>query len=70
MLVSWENKAGLHNGEADDTKDIYQALLAVFWEGLGLLFVHYADNVEADPQALEGIATLLQVIFVLGGVSH
>lgn len=70
MLVSWENKAGLHSGEADDTKDIFQALLADFWDGLGLLFVHYADNVEADPQALEGIATLLQVIFVLGGISR
>ncbi|TKS82943.1 E3 ubiquitin-protein ligase listerin [Collichthys lucidus] len=38
------------------------SLLADFWEGLGLLFVRYVDNEEADPQALEGIATLLQVM--------
>uniref|UniRef100_A0A8P4K1M2 E3 ubiquitin-protein ligase listerin n=1 Tax=Dicentrarchus labrax TaxID=13489 RepID=A0A8P4K1M2_DICLA len=62
MLVSWEKRAGLHGeGEAIDSKDVFQGLLADFWEGLGLLFVRYADNEEADPQALEGIATLLQV---------
>lgn len=64
MLVSWENKAGLHIGEASDSKDVFQVLLADFWERLGLLFVRYADNEEADPQALEGIATLLQVSLV------
>lgn len=60
MLVSWENKAG----EANDSKDVFQGLLADFWEGLGLLFLRHADNEEADPQALEGIATLLQVSLV------
>lgn len=66
MLVSWEKKAGLHNeAEANDSKHVFQGLLADFWEGLGLLFVHYADNEAADPQALEGIATLLQVSLVL-----
>lgn len=65
MLVSWENKAGLHSGEAQDSKNVFQELLTNFWEGLGLLFVRYADNEEADPQALEGIATLLEVSLVL-----
>lgn len=63
MLVSWEKKAGLHGeGEANESKDVFQGLLADFWEGLGLLFVRYVDSEEADPQALEGVATLLQVM--------
>ncbi|XP_070699650.1 E3 ubiquitin-protein ligase listerin isoform X2 [Pempheris klunzingeri] len=63
MLVSWEKRAGLHSeAEANDSREVFQGLLADFWEGLGLLFVRYADNEEADPQALEGIATLLQVM--------
>lgn len=65
MLVSWENKADLHIGEASEGKDVFQVLLADFWERLGLLFVRYADNEEADPRALEGVATLLQVSLVL-----
>lgn len=65
MLVSLEKRAGLHKeDEASDSKDIFQGLLADFWEGLGLLFVRYVDNEEADPQALEGVATLLQVSLV------
>ena len=64
MLVSWEKRAGLHNeGEANEGKDVFQVLLADFWEELGLMFVHYVDNKDADPQALEGVATLLQVRF-------
>ncbi len=67
MLVSWEKKAGLHgDDEANDSKDVFQGLLADFWEELGLLFVSYADSEEADPQALEGVATLLQVCLVFG----
>lgn len=63
LLVSWEKRAGIHSGsEANESKDVFQGLLADFWEGLGLLFVRYADNEEADPQALEGVATLLQVM--------
>eukprot|EP00064_Thunnus_orientalis_P010735 superscaffoldBa00001484_g10762 len=63
LLVSWEKRAGVHSGsEANESKDVFQGLLADFWEGLGLLFVRYADNEEADPQALEGVATLLQVM--------
>uniref|UniRef100_A0A671VE33 E3 ubiquitin-protein ligase listerin n=1 Tax=Sparus aurata TaxID=8175 RepID=A0A671VE33_SPAAU len=62
MLVSWEKRAGLHNeGEANEDKDVFQVLLADFWEGLGVMFVRYVDNKDADPQALEGVATLLQV---------
>uniref|UniRef100_A0A671VDD3 E3 ubiquitin-protein ligase listerin n=1 Tax=Sparus aurata TaxID=8175 RepID=A0A671VDD3_SPAAU len=61
MLVSWEKRAGLHNeGEANEDKDVFQVLLADFWEGLGVMFVRYVDNKDADPQALEGVATLLQ----------
>lgn len=66
MLVSWEKKAGLQGDEANESKKVFQGLLTDFWEGLGLLFVHHADNEEADSQALEGIATLLQVSLVLG----
>uniref|UniRef100_A0A8D3BUT7 E3 ubiquitin-protein ligase listerin n=1 Tax=Scophthalmus maximus TaxID=52904 RepID=A0A8D3BUT7_SCOMX len=62
MLVSWEKRAGLlSEGETDEGKDAFQGLLADFWEELGLLFVRHVDNEEADPQALEGVATLLQV---------
>lgn len=63
MLVSWEKRAGLHGDvEASDGEEVFQGLLADFWEALGLLFVSYVDNKEADPQALEGVATLLQVM--------
>ncbi|XP_020495512.2 E3 ubiquitin-protein ligase listerin [Labrus bergylta] len=63
MLVSWEKKAGIQGaGEANGSKDVFKGLLADFWEGLGLIFVRYVDNEEADPQALEGVATLLQVM--------
>lgn len=61
MLWSWENKAGLHGDEANSKKEIFQLLLADFWEELGILLVRYVDTEEADPQHLEGIATLLQV---------
>lgn len=47
--------------EANDSKDVFQRLLADFWEDLGLLFVRYVDNEEADPQVLEGVASILQV---------
>ncbi|KAF3840790.1 hypothetical protein F7725_006652 [Dissostichus mawsoni] len=63
MLVSWEKRAGLQGEEeATDNRDVFQELLADFWEGLGLIFVRYADNEDADRQALEGVATLLQVM--------
>ncbi|XP_068188141.1 E3 ubiquitin-protein ligase listerin [Antennarius striatus] len=63
MLVSWEKKAGLYgDAETNDSKDIFQGLLAAFWEELGVMFVRYVDSEEADAQALEGIATLLQVM--------
>uniref|UniRef100_A0A7N8YGG3 E3 ubiquitin-protein ligase listerin n=1 Tax=Mastacembelus armatus TaxID=205130 RepID=A0A7N8YGG3_9TELE len=66
MLVSWEKRASLYSErDTDDSKNVFQVLLADFWEALGLLFVRYVDNEEADPQALEGIATLLQVSLVL-----
>lgn len=62
MLISWEKRVGLQReGEASDSKDVFQRLLTDFWEELGLLCVSYVDNEEADPQALEGIATLLHV---------
>lgn len=65
MLVSLEKRAGLHEeDEAGDRKDVFQGLLADFWEGLGLQCVRYVDNEEADPHVLEGVATLLQVSLV------
>uniref|UniRef100_A0A669CBP5 E3 ubiquitin-protein ligase listerin n=1 Tax=Oreochromis niloticus TaxID=8128 RepID=A0A669CBP5_ORENI len=66
MLISWEKRVGLQReGEASDSKDVFQRLLTDFWEDLGLLCVRYVDNEEADPQALEGIATLLHVSLLL-----
>lgn len=63
MLISWEKRAGLHSeGEANDNKDVFQKLLVDFWEDLGLLLVRYVDNEDADLQALEGVASLLQVM--------
>ncbi|XP_042355123.1 E3 ubiquitin-protein ligase listerin [Plectropomus leopardus] len=63
MLVSWEKKASLHSEDgAGDSSDVFQRLLADFWEGLCLLFVRYTDNEDADAQALEGVAILLQVM--------
>ena len=68
MLVSWEKRAGLQGEEeATDNRDVFQELLADFWEGLGLIFVRYADNEDADRQALEGVATLLQVRLLFFG---
>lgn len=61
MLWSWEKKAGLQGDEANSKRDIFQVLLADFWKELGVLFVRYVNIQEADPQRLEGIATLLQV---------
>ncbi|XP_034745446.1 E3 ubiquitin-protein ligase listerin [Etheostoma cragini] len=69
MLVSWERRAGLHSeDEANVSSHVFQELLADFWDGLGLLFVQYADKEDADPQALEGVATLLQVMRYPGRV--
>ncbi|MEQ2217667.1 hypothetical protein XENOCAPTIV_018350, partial [Xenoophorus captivus] len=62
MLISWEKRAGLHGeGEENNSKDVFKRLLADFWEGLGLLCVCFVDDEDVDPQALEGVATLLQV---------
>lgn len=62
MLISWEKRAGLHSdGEEDSKKEIFQKLLADFWEDICHLCVCFVDNEEADPQALEGVAILLQV---------
>ncbi|XP_049597872.1 E3 ubiquitin-protein ligase listerin [Syngnathus scovelli] len=55
MLVSWEKRA------SSDSK-VFQELVADFWEELGLAFTRHADSEEADRQALEGIAALLQVM--------
>ncbi|KAK5612984.1 hypothetical protein CRENBAI_003373 [Crenichthys baileyi] len=63
MLISWEKRAGLHGeNEENNSKDVFKRLLADFWEGLGLLCVRFVDNEDVDPQALEGVATLLQVM--------
>uniref|UniRef100_A0AAQ5Y5S5 E3 ubiquitin-protein ligase listerin n=1 Tax=Amphiprion ocellaris TaxID=80972 RepID=A0AAQ5Y5S5_AMPOC len=67
MLISWEKRAGLHSeGEANDNKDVFQRLLVDFWEDLGLLLVRYVDNEDADPQALEGVASLAGYVFQSG----
>uniref|UniRef100_A0A7N8X9X8 E3 ubiquitin-protein ligase listerin n=1 Tax=Mastacembelus armatus TaxID=205130 RepID=A0A7N8X9X8_9TELE len=47
MLVSWEKRASLYSErDTDDSKNVFQVLLADFWEALGLLFVRYVDNEE------------------------
>ncbi|XP_032432483.1 E3 ubiquitin-protein ligase listerin [Xiphophorus hellerii] len=63
MLISWEKRAGLHcEGEKNNNKDVFKRLLADFWEELGLLCVRFVDDEDVDLQALEGVATLLQVM--------
>lgn len=63
LLVSWEKRADVHSGaESKDRTGVFQGLVADFWEGLSLLLVRYVDLEEADPQALEGVSTLLQVM--------
>lgn len=66
MLVSWENKAGLDSAEGAKDKGVFKGLLSDFWEGLGLLLVSYGDDKDADPKVLEGVATMLQVVIILG----
>lgn len=61
MLWSWEKKAGLHGDNASSNGDIFQLLLADFWEELRILFMRNVNSQEADLQLLEGMATLLQV---------
>nr|XP_057943089.1 E3 ubiquitin-protein ligase listerin [Doryrhamphus excisus] len=59
MIVSWEKRA---DGESKDSKGVFHGLVADFWEELGLVFTRHTDNEEANPQALEGISALLQVM--------
>lgn len=61
MLWSWEKKAGLHGDDVSSNRDIFQLLLADFWQELRILFVPNVNTEEADLQRLEGMATLLQV---------
>uniref|UniRef100_H3CX74 E3 ubiquitin-protein ligase listerin n=1 Tax=Tetraodon nigroviridis TaxID=99883 RepID=H3CX74_TETNG len=62
MLWSWEKKAGLHGDDVSSNRDIFQLLLADFWQELRILFVPNVNTEEADLQRLEGMATLLQVM--------
>lgn len=62
MLISWEKRAAsVSEIETNISQGIFQGLLTDFWEELGLLFLRYVDTEEADQQALEGVATMLQV---------
>uniref|UniRef100_A0A671LMQ2 E3 ubiquitin-protein ligase listerin n=1 Tax=Sinocyclocheilus anshuiensis TaxID=1608454 RepID=A0A671LMQ2_9TELE len=56
MLLSWEKRAV---GKEAPT---FQRLLSDFWEGLGRLCTTYVDCEEAERTALEGIASLLQIM--------
>ncbi|XP_066507230.1 E3 ubiquitin-protein ligase listerin [Hoplias malabaricus] len=56
MLISWEKRT---TGNESKT---FQRLLDDFWEGLGNLCVHYVDCEEAEQVALEGVASLLQIM--------
>lgn len=62
MLVSWEKKA---SGESKGHTDVFQGLVADFWEELSIAFTRHTDSEEASPQALEGIAALLQVSLLI-----
>ncbi|PWA23009.1 hypothetical protein CCH79_00001849 [Gambusia affinis] len=63
MLISWEKRAGLRcEGEENNKKDVFKRLLVDFWEELCLLCVRFVDDEDVDLQALEGVATLLQVM--------
>uniref|UniRef100_A0A3P8VKB1 E3 ubiquitin-protein ligase listerin n=1 Tax=Cynoglossus semilaevis TaxID=244447 RepID=A0A3P8VKB1_CYNSE len=63
MLISWEKRAASASEiETNISQGIFQALLTDFWEELGLLFLRHVDTEEADQQALEGVATMLQVM--------
>ncbi|XP_051902759.1 E3 ubiquitin-protein ligase listerin isoform X2 [Hippocampus zosterae] len=59
MLVSWEKRV---SGESKGHRDVFQGLVADFWEELGIVFTRHTDSEEASLQALEGIAALLQVM--------
>lgn len=66
MLISWEKRAGLRSeGEENNNKDVFKRLLVDFWEELCLLCVRFVDDEDVDLQALEGVATLLQVSLLL-----
>ncbi|KAL6472979.1 hypothetical protein MHYP_G00191670 [Metynnis hypsauchen] len=56
MLVSWEKR--MTGNEAKT----FQRLLVDFWEGLGSLCVGYVDQEETEQVALEGVASLLQIM--------
>uniref|UniRef100_A0A673KJA5 E3 ubiquitin-protein ligase listerin n=1 Tax=Sinocyclocheilus rhinocerous TaxID=307959 RepID=A0A673KJA5_9TELE len=56
MLLSWEKRVA---GKETPT---FQRLLSDFWEGLGHLCTTYVDCEEAKQTALEGIASLLQIM--------
>uniref|UniRef100_A0A8C2G997 E3 ubiquitin-protein ligase listerin n=1 Tax=Cyprinus carpio TaxID=7962 RepID=A0A8C2G997_CYPCA len=56
ILLSWEKRVV---GKEAPT---FQRLLSDFWEGLGCLCTTYVDCEEAERTALEGIASLLQIM--------
>uniref|UniRef100_A0A4W4E3W3 E3 ubiquitin-protein ligase listerin n=1 Tax=Electrophorus electricus TaxID=8005 RepID=A0A4W4E3W3_ELEEL len=57
MLVSWEKRV------TGDEAAAFQRLLTDFWEGLGSLCARRVDCEETEPAALEGIASLLEVMY-------
>lgn len=56
MLLSWEKRA------AGKEAGVFQRLLSDFWDGLGRLCTRYVDSEDAHQSALEGIASLLQIM--------
>ncbi|KAI7793222.1 putative E3 ubiquitin-protein ligase listerin [Triplophysa rosa] len=56
MLLSWEKRA------AGKEAGVFQRLLSDFWDGLGHLCTRYVDSEDAHQSALEGIASLLQIM--------
>lgn len=56
MLLSWEKRT------AGKEASTFQRLLSDFWEGLSRLCTTFVDCEEAERTALEGIASLLQIM--------
>lgn len=57
MLLSWEKRV------AGKEAPTFQRLLSDFWEGLGRLCTTYVNCEEAKQTTLEGIASLLQIMY-------
>lgn len=56
MLLSWEKRVTVKEA------GVFKRLLSDFWDCLGRLCTRYVDSEDAQQTALEGIASLLQIM--------